>query len=210
MILNSKDYKILKSKLFGFLAGDGSVLIRKEKKSKVTTHHDIAFYPDHDSLIDVFIHAFTYLYMKKPTIKYRGNHYSLRVSSKQVCLDLLKNAKFGTHTWEVPLDFLDSIECKKEWLRAFFDCESYVGKRQIQLQSVNKKGIFQVKNLLEEFGIESKIYKYERKNKNWSTNYILCIGKKDSRKQFLNKVGFNHRSKLGKLEKQFASVTESG
>jgi len=28
-----------------------------------------------------------------------------------------------------------------EWLRAYFDCEGYVGKNVIHIQSVNKKGI---------------------------------------------------------------------
>ena len=181
-ISDSKTYKIFKSRLFGFLAGDGSVCIRKERKKKYSVHHDISFYPDHPSMIDSFIEAFIYLYLRKPTIRYRGNHYSVRISSKPICLDLLRDSNFGIHKWQVPLNFLDLQESKIEWLRAFFDCEGSILKRQIQVQSVNKKGLLQVKDLLGTLGIESKIYKYKRKNKNWNINYILCIMKKDSRK----------------------------
>lgn len=210
-ILKSKTYKIFKSRLLGFLAGDGSVSIRREKKKKTSVHHDISFYPDHHSMIGPFIEAFTYLYLKKPTVKNMKNHYSVRVSSKQACLDLLRTSNFGTLYWQVPLNFLNLTKYKIEWLRAFFDCESSIGKRVIQVQSVNKKGIHQVQTLLKNFNIESKIYEYKRKNKKWNTNYILCIMKKESRKKFLNTIGFNHIIKLEKLKKQFkASVPESG
>jgi len=73
-------------------------------------------------------------------------------------------------------------------------------KKQIQLQFVNKKGIEDIKNLLETFNIESKIYSYERKNKNWNTNYILSIMKKNSRITFLNEIGFYNLKKLKKLK----------
>ena len=88
---------------------------------------------------------------------------------------------------------------KREWLRAFFDCEAYVGKRVIQLQSVNNRGINQIKDLLNEFKIESKIYGYERKHEKWNKNYILCVMKKASRERFLKEIGFTHARKLEKL-----------
>ena len=198
-------YKIFKSRLLGFLAGDGSISITKEKNKK-SIHHNISFYPDNKSMINQFIEAFNYLYRKQPTIKQYKNYYSVRISSKFACLDLLKTSKVGTYDWEVPFTFLESEKTKIEWLRAFFDCEASILKRQIQLQSVNMKGLFQVKRLLESFKIESKIYKYERKNNKWNTNYILCIMRKESRRNFLDKIGFNHTLKLEKLKKHFASV----
>ncbi len=209
-ISNSKNFKIFKSRLFGFLAGDGHISVRQENKRINSFHHQIEFYPDHDSIISPFIEAFTYLYLKKPAIKDKGNFYSVRISLKFACLDILKEANFGTYTWRIPLNFFDSEKCKIEWLKAFFDCEAYVGKKVIQLQSVNKTGIVQIKELLENLGIESKVYEYKRKNKNWGINYILCIMKKNARKQYLNKIGFNHKIKLQKLKNQLASVPESG
>ena len=195
----------------GFLSGDGSVGIRKENKRNNAIHHDIAFYPDHFSMIGPFIEAFTYLYLKKPLVRKKKNHYSIKVSSKFACLDLIETVDFGLHKWRVPFSFLNTTDSKIEWLRSFFDCEGYVGNRDIRVQSVNKKGLQQVKKLLGELGIESKMYKYERKNENWNTNYILSIMKKDHRKMYLNKIGFNHILKLNKLKLQFqASVPESG
>lgn len=88
-----------------------------------------------------------------------------------------------------------------EWLRAYFDCEGYVGKNVIHIQSVNKKGIEKIHELLKEFNIESKIYKYQRKNKNWNTNYLLYILKKESRLNYLKEIGFNHLIKFQKLSK---------
>lgn len=205
-ISKSVKYKIFKSRLLGFLAGDGSIYIKREK-NKNDTNHKVLFYPDHKSMIYPFIEAFSYLYIKQPTIKEYEHYYSVRVSSKFACLDLLKISKVGTYDWEVPFIFLESEKTRIEWLRAFFDCEASILQRQIQLQSVNMNGLFQVKKLLESFKIESKIYKYERKNDKWNTNYILCIMKKESRKNFFDKIGFNHTLKLEKLKKHFiASV----
>lgn len=206
-ISESNKYKVLKARLMGFLAGDGTVGIRKENKRKNSTHHDIAFYPDHSSMIGPFIEAFTYLYLKTPLVRKKINHYSVKVSSKFACLDLIKTTEFGLYKWKVPFNFLDTKKSKSEWLKAFFDCEAYVGNNHIRVQSVNKYGLKQVKMLLEELGIESKMYKYERKNKNWNTNHILSINRRMMAK-FLNTVGFNHLLKYKKLT--CASVPESG
>lgn len=200
---NKFNHLLLKARLCGFLAGDGTVKIRVENKRKNATHYEIYFYPDHPSLIKAYLEAFTELYGKKPLVKNEGNYYRVRTQCKVTCLDLLKVCKFGVHSWTVPFNFLTNDKLKKEWLRAFFDCESYVGKKVVQLQSVNKKGLNQINNILKEFGIESKIYKYKRKNKNWNINYILCIMKEDARRAYLDKIGFNHDIKLTKLKKQF-------
>ena len=201
--IDRPEYSILKARLCGFLAGDGTVACRRENKKQNIIHYTVNFYPDHISMVKSFLEAFEKLYQKRPAIKKEKNYYRIRTKCKFACLDLLNNSKFGIYTWEVPFNFLNNHQLKKEWLRAFFDCEGYVGKKQIQVQSVNKKGLHQVKNVLGDFGIESKIYKYKRKNKNWSTNYILNIGKKNMREMFLNKIGFNHKIKLIKLKQQF-------
>ena len=200
-IIRTKKYKLLKARLLAFLAGDGSVSIRNEKGKANSVHYDISFYPDHPSLTNPFFEAFTYLYIKKPKVRAGNNYFIIKVTSKFACMDLLKISPLGSMTWRVPFNFLSTKECKKEWLRAFFDCESSILKDQIQLQSVNQIGLNEVKELLQEFGIESKIYQYKRKNKNWNTNYLLCIMKKDMRRKFLNTIGFNHVVKKEKLKK---------
>ena len=127
------------------------------------------------------------------------NHYHIHVSCKTACEDLLKMTEFSSLTWRLPNE-LKTDQSKKEWLRALFDCEAYVSPKLIQMQLVNKIAIHQVKNLLYSFGINSRLYEYTRKNKNWNTNYILNIGKREDRLKYLKQIGFNHTLKLNKLK----------
>ena len=200
-LMKKETYTNLKSRLLGYLAGDGGAYIRKDKKGFM--RYEIQFCPDHKSMIIAFAEAFRLLYLKEPRIRILNNFFRVRGDSKIACLDLLKEGKLNTKEWRIPFKFLSTKKSKTEWLRAFFDCESYVGQRVIQIQSVNENGLKDVQIILNKFQIESNIYTYKRKNKNWNTNYILCIGKKESRKNFLNKIGFNHEVKLKKLKLQF-------
>ncbi len=199
-IKSDPKFYLLKSRLLGFLAGDGYITKRKEK-SLQAIHYAVEFFPDHYSMIPPYVEAFKYLYLKEPCVKEKTNFFSVRSSHKYACNDLLSIIPLGTHDWGVPFDFLINIESKKEWLRAFFDCEAHVSKKKITVQSVNHNGLIQVQRLLTEFGIESKIYSYVRKNPRHNTNYLLCIMKKESRKTFLTNIGFNHKLKQEKLKK---------
>lgn len=210
---NSFENKILKARICGYLAGDGCISIYKEKK-KSSMNYAISFYPDHISMISPFIEAFETLYNRKPYVKKLKNYYSVRIKCKVACLDLLSITTFGTGKWRIPLDFLSEDSLKIEWIKSFFDCEAHVykneNKKQLHLQSINKEGMHQLKELLEYFDISPKLYKYDRKQKNWKRNYLLFIMDKKSRKIYLDKIGFNHSIKQQRLEKQFAEVVESG
>ncbi len=196
---------ILKYRLCGYLTGDGSLNIRSEKANPKRVHSDVRFYPDDEEMLKAFLEAFTKLYNKRPKIIQDGYFFRLHKSSKIICRDLLRFTKFGSLEWKVPTLKIN-LEAKKEWLKAFFDCEAYVNEKTINLQSVNGQGLREVQRLLLEFSIESKIYEYSRKNKRWNKNYILVISKKESRLLFLNKVGFNHSKKRYKLEMCFAGI----
>jgi len=100
--------------------------------------------------------------------------------------------------WTIP-NFCNSKQKKREWLRAFFDCEAHVNKQSICVQSVNKQGLEQIKQCLQEFNINALTYKYERKQKNWNTNYLLFIFRKKDRQRFLKVIGFTHHKKLERL-----------
>lgn len=195
---NKNKYLNLKSRLFGYLAGDGNILIGNRISN---FHHTVRFFPDHKSLIKPFCEAFDKVYNKKPKVKELQNHYFLYVDSKIVVQDIINSAKFGVLNWKIPHEMLYNEENKKEWLKAFFDCESYVGEKYVRLQTVNKIGMKQIKELLKEFGITANSYEYMPKNKNWNLNHILIIGKKYMRKRYLNKIGFNHTLKLNRLKK---------
>jgi len=193
---NSLKYPLLKARLLGYFAGDGSVCIHKDKKGGV--HHTVRFYPDDKSMLNSFLFAFIRIYEKKPYVDLRKNHYCSTVASKPIALDLLQYGSLKTLEWSFPV-FCDSKEKKKEWLRAFFDCEAHVNKKSIVIQSVNEKGIEQIRQCLEEFNIVSRTYKYERKQKNWNNNYLLFINRKEDKQRFLKEIGFTHHKKLEKL-----------
>jgi hypothetical protein len=186
-IKSHKDTDFLKARLCGYLAGDGSISIRKEKSTN-KIHHEIRFYPDNNSLIKPYIIAFKKVYNKTPNVIKLHNHYVIRINSKIVAHDLLSLCSFGLKNWTMPK--FNNKKCKAEWLRSMFDSDSYVGKGYIRLKTVNKKGLESVKNLLNELKVEtSKIYNYKPKNKKWSINYILDI----------RNIGFNHKLKKEKL-----------
>lgn len=200
---NSKRFPHLKARIVGYLMGDGSVTVRKENNRHA--HHTLCFYPDDDEMLRSFLFAFQKIYAFLPTVKKLPHHYAVRADSKAAILDLLTESSFRSLEWHIPTSVLSSETTQREWLRAFYDCEGYVGKKVIAVQSVNKNGLLQVQNLLNEFGIQSRLYQYNRKQKNWNINYLLYIMKKASRITFLSRIGFNHKRKRDKL-KLYAGV----
>ncbi len=197
---NKKGNGHLKARVHGYLCGDGSVSIRKEKRRSGDVHHaDIRFYPDHESLIRTFTEAFCRIYVKKPAVRDMGKFYFLTLTSMTAAKDLLADGSMTSLGWRVPEWVVSNERNSKEWIRAFFDCEAYVGKADLRVQSVNQPGLRQVAGMLRNFGIASREYSYQRKNKNWNTNYHLVIAKREDRKAFLNLIGFNHAVKLEKL-----------
>jgi hypothetical protein len=196
-IKSHKNTNFLKARICGYLAGDGNVSIRKENICN-KIHHEIRFFPDHISLIKPYMIAFKRTYNKTPSIVKKKNHYIIRINSKVVAHDLLSICSFGLKNWTTP-KFNDK-KCKIEWLRSMFDSDSYVGNNYIRLKTVNKKGLESVKQLLNEFNIEThRIYFYKPKNKRWSVNYILDIRRIESLKKYAKIIGFNHKIKEEKL-----------
>jgi hypothetical protein len=198
-INSHKNTNYLKARICGYLAGDGNISIRKEKTSG-KIHHEIKFFPDHVSLIAPYLRAFIESYNKIPKVTKKHNFYEVRINSKVIVNDLLALCSFGITKWTI-LKF-DDAECKKEWLRAIFDSDAYVGSKSIRIKTVNKNGLESIKDLLYDLGIEtSKIYIYIPKNKNWSANYILDVRKIESMKRFSRVIGFNHKLKEERLLK---------
>ena len=196
--------KILLARLCGFLAGDGSVQIRKEQNGK--THHSIEFFPDDVSLVLPFVAAFQSVFKLTPKIVKSSSHFRIRTFSKSAVSYLTGLADFGINEWSPPPFLMANEKAKTEWLRAFFDSEAYVGESVIRVQSVNARGLNSVENLLVSFGIACTRFTYVPKKENWSKVYILVISRKRDRLKFLNKIGFNHKWKLTKLISQFESA----
>lgn len=185
-----------KSRICGFLAGDGSILVRKDNNGKL--HYVVRFFPDHESLAKIFEKDFHYLYGKHPRLVKKRNHFELICYSKPIVEDLMAAGNFGVERWRVPSFVLEDKQYKLEWLRSFFDSEAYVGENYIKLQTVNKSGMADVVRLLTDFGLIPSEYTYEPKNKNWNKVYILILNKGESSK-FLGKIGFGHKLKMEKL-----------
>jgi len=188
----------LKSRICAFLAGDGNIL---SDNGLTCRHNTIRFFPDHISLVKSFEEALLKVYNKRPKIIKKNNYFFITLDSKPVVLDLLSYCNFGKMNWKIPSFVFNSTKNKIEWLRAFFDCEAYVHKNYISVKSVNQKGMNQIRDLLEEFDITSKIYSYKPKNNNWNINYMLRILKKKDREYYARLIGFNHSIKFKKLNK---------
>jgi hypothetical protein len=203
-ILNQNSHKyFLKARLCGFLAGDGSIMIRKDNQGKM--HYVLRFFPDHVSLIKPFTESLFGLYNKTPIIKKNFSHNGLICYSKIIVEDLLQTSSFGIYDWRAPLHILNNKKNKVEWLRAFFDSEGYVGKKHIKIQTVNKKGMDDVERLLSELKIRTRRYVYKSTNKNFHDVHIIIIGKRSEQLKFLNIIGFNHKVKLARLNKMLES-----
>jgi replication factor C small subunit len=190
--------EVLKSRICGYLAADGSVIIRKENGTN-RLHYDIQFYPDHYVLVRLFRKAFKEVYGKEVSIRQKRNFFYVRASDKFAAMDLVSLAKFSSRYWTIP-KVLNSKASKKAWLKAYFDCDGYVCKRYVQIQSVNKDGLLKIRNLLNEFGIRSKIYSYQRRQASWNTNHLLNIQGRNMMLNFMHEIGFDHPLKYAKLK----------
>ena len=59
-------------------------------------------------------------------------------------------------------------------------------------------------NLLDLIKFKKQNYCGRQKNKNWNDVFFLNILKKKSRKNYLDKIGFNHSLKTEKLKRCFS------
>ncbi len=197
-ISSDKKTTNLKSAICGFLAGDGSVQARDMGNY---VKYQIDFFPDDKVMLEEYMKNMKKVYNKTPRIKNFGRMYTVRISSKTIGEDLLKEAKFGLKKWELPNTLLSNIKNKRAWLKAFFSAEGYINQKSIKVQTVNEKGMHQVSTLLEEFSIPHKVYSYLPKNKAHSKVHIIMIVKKEGRKQFYKKIGFWHSKKMEILKR---------
>jgi|SRR3989344_2466370 len=199
IISNSKGNLTIKAGLCGFLAGDGSVQVRKEK---TITHHQLDFFPDDKEMVDVYCSFIKKLYGKSPAVKIKGKMHIARISLKYIVLDLLKECNFGIHKWTLPerLFKLNKDKAIRYWLRGFFSAEGYVNPKYVKTQSVNIVGLRKVSKLLNYLGIVHGFYLYKSDNPNHSQVGMIFINRIESRKIFLKKIGFWHSKKTRLLE----------
>jgi len=97
--LTSTEFSFLKSRICGYLAGDGGVYIRKQNNNSII-HYEIKFAPNNQKVADLFQETFYKLYRIMMPIQILRNYYLLRVKSKVAVFDLLKATQFGKKKME--------------------------------------------------------------------------------------------------------------
>ncbi|RJQ15707.1 hypothetical protein C4573_06150 [Candidatus Woesearchaeota archaeon] len=195
---HDRNAQIKKAALCGFLAGDGSVQVRKEKSYY---HYQLDFFPDDDGMLAVYMQYVLEVYNKVPSIRRRDNVYQVRLTSKAVVEDLLTYCSFGQKTWTVPLRLCKATAGKVAWLKAFFSAEGYVDTYAIKVQTINKQGMKQVSKLLSSFGIEHRFYTFQPKQKTYAPVFIIRIMSKKAKLLFLKEINFWHEKKSNRLIK---------
>jgi len=191
-IPNNDEALVSKALLCGFLAGDGSVHARKEKKFN---HYEINFFPDDDLMLTKYCDVLKQLYGKTPRVKRKSKVFDVRLTSRTIYDDLASYSTFGIYSWNLPKRLFAVEGAREAWLRAFFSAEAYVGPDHIKIQSVNKKGLAEVSKLLDELDIEHRYYEYSPKNKKHSRVGMIFINKKSARKIYYDRIGFWHLRK---------------
>jgi hypothetical protein len=201
-IPKDKESLLKKVALCGFLAGDGCVQVRKERKEDNYFRYQLDLFSDDKLMLNTYCSFIEEIYNKKPTISNRDNMFVARLSLKFIVLDLLKICNFGMYKWSFPNKLFKIKGSKEAWLRAFFSAEGYVGKRVIKIQSVNIKSIKIVLKMLSDFDIKGNYYEYSSKNKNHSKVGMIFINDKRCRLNYYNKIGFWHEKKNLALKKE--------
>lgn len=180
--------------IHAYLCADGYVT--KNPKERKYKQYKIGLRNTSKILLGDFQNKFENFFRVKPTIRKEGR---CEKSSKVIWSSLiLKFNSFHSYEWKMP-----SLNNKLSsmWLRAFFDCESWIvckthQNRCISLDCVNEKGIKQIKKALKDHKIGCKLKK--RKDRN---TYNLSIYGKENLIKFKKKIGFLHPKKSKKLNK---------
>jgi hypothetical protein len=189
---------LLRSALCGFLAGDGSVQVRKVK---TYYHYQLDFFPDDKFMMKTYYDYMKIIYNRVPSTRIRDNVYHVRITSRAIVEDLLEHSQFGIKEWSMPEELFSIEGAKEAWLRAFYSAEAYINDNVIRIQTVNKNGMLAISKLLLSLGIENRVYYYQPKKQNWSLVTIVTINKKEARRIFFDKVGFWHSKKTKTLKK---------
>jgi intein-encoded DNA endonuclease-like protein len=196
------------SYILGVLCGDG--YLSKDKKSTYeiglrTIDKDFAL--TFKSSLQKIFNLFPVIKIIPPGVcKIRGKLYKCKkqfkvvIFSKRIYNNLLKFdaiGKFKTKTWRIPKEIMNSKNEKiiGMFLRGFLDSEATAGEYCIEIASINKKGLNDIKYLLSKLGIR-RFYFYE----DWKNVWKLIISGKDNLFLIYQKIGFTIERKQSVLK----------
>lgn len=214
--IRNPDYKRLtptRAYLLGVMCGDGCVFSGLERKRKWTYKSYIVHLSVKDKdFIDEFVKCVDSVYGFEPRIYYRerkekkwSNIWIARMKRKLVYEDL-SAYNFGGNSWKVPEEIM---RCSDEaiigrFLRGFYDSEGSVvtGKRSttITLCSTNKKGLSDIKELVERLGISTSHIAENKSINRKCKCFYFYITHRDNYVMFLNKIGFSINRKSIKVK----------
>ncbi len=177
--------------IHGYLCGDGYVITNPPTQKHKYYH--VGFRNTNKVLLKDFQQKFAEVFGLKPIITNEGR---CRIQNKEIYYFLTKDFSYYSYEWKLPKLSRENL---KHWLRAFFDCESWVQNqpaksRIIGLDCCNKSGLFGIRKALKKFNIDSGIKK--RKSR---TIWSLTICGLDDLKRFYKFIDYNHPSKKQKL-----------
>jgi len=155
----SEKLTIEKARLVAHFIGDGAVFKCKHNytmKYEVTDSESLN--QVHDDLLEV--------YGLKPYLFWNTSGKTgklipfIILRSKLIYEDLMRYATYYSKDWVLKSLIMNSPrKIKVEFLRAFYDDEGSVLKKEIKLYSINKEGLEQIKILMKELGFDKlKIY----------------------------------------------------
>ncbi len=185
--------------IHAYLCADGYVI--KNPKNQKHKYYHIGLRNNNELLLKNFREHFKKVFGVYPTIT---KDKRCKIQNKDIYFKLTKDFSYYSDKWVIPKLSKEELKC---WLRTYFDCDAWVqvqkGKsRSIGLESINERGLKQIRDVLQkEFEIHTSNVK-KRKNRNiW---YIYICGKSNLLK-FKENIGFLHPKKKARLEEALDS-----
>lgn len=186
-----------KSRIIAHIIGDGCAYVTKH-------NYNIKYEVSDTELLESFEKDMVKVYGLKLShgFKQSGKTDKLipfvRLRSKLVYEDLLGYSTYFSRDWRIKKPLLNaSKNIKREFIKAFCDDEGSVFKQGkvgiIRIYSINLNGLNQIRSMLNEFNIESKISSGYGLKRN-----VFAILIKDLSK-FNKRIGFNLQRKQKKL-----------
>ena len=199
---------VSEARLIAHICGDGSIGCYKRKRSPADLKNHkrrnpyvnvcyMSYCNNEKDLLDIFVKDVKEVYGLKA---YYKNNNSVQFTGKWVYKRLRRFGAGQSFDWFISKEIMYAKkEIIKEWLKAFFDDESYVelSKLRITLNSVNLSGLKQVQELLKKFKIQFTTLHRPYFTRGFPI-YRLSILKEDVERYFVY-VGFNHQKKIRDL-----------
>lgn len=182
-----------------------SLVISESTEQQAEGSYRIIFTNDDQDLMDKFV-SHTGSLFDLETSEMRDNaRYIDSTSLKHLLDDLGYKTLQKSRSKQIPNIVLRSPkECKKRFLRTFFDAEGCMEDHEITLSSASQDVINKISYMLLEFGITARMSEREKRATNseheGDTYYRIAISGTEQMEKFVQQIGFGMNRKQNKLE----------